>query len=122
MKLTTIINLSRGGGKTTALVLASAMGNVPILCLSKSYANYIKYVANTLGVEIPEPLTCCSTDVQKLGDLGVTKILIDDAEATVPVLINELTNVQVCGMTMSVPMITPKRTGNVSRFDFSQKL
>ena len=89
---------------------------------SKSHANYIKYVANTLGVEIPEPLTCCLTDIKKLGNLGATKILIDDAEFTVPALINELTGAQVCGMTISVPMITPKQTGNVSRFDFSQKL
>ena len=122
MKLATIINLSRGGGKTTTLVYVSAMGGVPILCFSKSHANYIKYVANTLGLEIPEPLTCCTNDVKELGNLGVTKILIDDAEVTVPALINELTGAQVCGMTMSVPMISPKRNGNTSRFDISQEL
>lgn len=121
MKLTTIINLPRGGGKTTALVYASAINGVPILCLNKDNKKHIEDLANKLGLEIPEPLTCCSTDIQKqLGSLGVTKILIDNAEATIPVLINELAGVQVCGMTMSVPMNYPTKVNTTKTETFEE--
>ena len=107
--MSTVINLPRGGGKTTALVYASAVDRVPILCLNRQSKKYIEDLAKKLGLSIPEPLTCCSTDVEKLGNLGVTKILIDNAEYTVPALIEELAGVQVCGMTMSVPMVHPEQ-------------
>lgn len=107
MKSTTIINLPRCGGKTTALVYASAVDRVPILCLNRQSKKCIEDLAKKLGLDIPEPLTCCSTDVKKLGDLGITKILIDNAEYIIPALIEELVGVQICGMTMSVPMNYP---------------
>lgn len=109
MNLPTIINLPRCGGKTTALVYASAVDKVPILCLNKQNKKYIEDLAKKLGVSIPEPLTCCSTDVKKLGNLGIAKILIDNAEYAVPALIEELTGVEVKGMTMSIPMVHPEQ-------------
>lgn len=109
MKSTTIINLPRCGGKTTALVYASAVDKIPILCLNKQNKKYIEDLAKRLGLSIPEPLTCCSTDVKKIGNLGTAKILIDNAEYTVPALIEELVGVNVNGMTMSVPMVHPEQ-------------
>ena len=102
-----IINLSRGGGKTTALVYASAVDRIPILCLNSQNKKYIKDLANRLGVKIPEPLTCNPSDVKKIGYLGLSKILIDNAEFVIPTLIEELTGAEVRGMTMSIPMNYP---------------
>lgn len=107
--MSTIINLPRCGGKTTALVYASAVDKVPILCLNKQNKKYIEDLAKRLGLDIPEPLTCCPADVKKLGDLGANKILIDNAEYTVPALIEELIGVDIKGMTMSVPMVYPEQ-------------
>lgn len=70
---------------------------------------YIEDLAKKLGLSIPEPLTCCSTDVKELGNLGATKILIDNAEYTVPALIEKLIGVDIKGMTMSVPMAHPEQ-------------
>ena len=102
-----IINLSRCGGKTTALVYASAIDKVHILCLNIEKAKYIKNLAKKLGVRIPEPIVCTSTDIRFLGSPAFDKILIDDAEFTIPALIKTLTGTEIKGMTMSVPMVSP---------------
>ena len=109
MNLPTIINLSRGGGKTTALVYASAVDKVPILCLNKENKKYIKDLAKRLGLIIPEPLTCHTEDLIALNTFDFKEILVDNAEAVIPTLIGALTGVKIKGMTMSVPMVHPEQ-------------
>lgn len=109
MNLPTIINLPRGGGKTTALVYASAVDKVPILCLNKQNKKYIEDLAKKLGLSIPEPLTCNTEDLLKLGRFDFEEILIDNAEFIIPILVEELAGARICGMTMSVPMIHPEQ-------------
>ena len=109
MNLPTIINLPRCGGKTTALVYASAVDRIPILCFSTFQKRYIKELAKKLGVNIPEPLTCNSNDLSRIGGLGVRKVLIDDAEAVIPEFIKEKLGIEIGAMTMSVPMVNPEQ-------------
>ena len=109
MDLPTIINLPRGGGKTTALVYASAVDKVPILCFNTDHLRYIKKLAKKLGVNIPEPLICIRSELEHLGRFDFDKILIDDAEVVVPVLIKELIGAEIKGMTMSVSMVHPEQ-------------
>ena len=109
MNLPTIINLPRGGGKTTALVYASAVDRIPILCFSTSHKRYIEQLAKKLGVNIPEPLTCNSNDLSRIGGLGARKVLIDNAEAVIPEFIKEKLGIEIGAMTMSVPMVHPEQ-------------
>jgi hypothetical protein len=109
MNLPTIINLPRCGGKTTALVYASAIDKVPILCLNKQNKKYIEDLAKKLGLSIPEPLTCNTEDLIKLGRFDFEEILIDNSEFVIPVLIEELAGAKIKGMTMSVPMVHPEQ-------------
>ena len=109
MNLPTIINLPRCGGKTTVLVYTSAVDKIPILCLNKQNKKYIEDLAKKLGLSIPEPLTCHTEDLIRLGGFNFGEILIDDAEAVIPTLIGALTGAKIKGMTMSVPMTNPKQ-------------
>lgn len=109
----TIINLPRCGGKTTALVYASAVDKVPILCLNKQNKKYIEDLAKKLGLDIPEPLTCHTEDIINLSNLDLEGILIDEADVVIPTLIGALTGVKVKGMTMSVPMNYPSNATQV---------
>ena len=45
----------RGGGKTTALVYASAITGYPIVVPTTINKRYVKDVARRAGVSIPEP-------------------------------------------------------------------
>lgn len=118
MNLPTIINLPRGGGKTTALVYASAVNKIPILCLNKQNKKYIEDLAKKLGLSIPEPLTCHTEDLIRLGGFNFGEILIDEAEAVIPTLIGALTGAEIKGMTMSAPMSYPSNATQecLSRF------
>jgi hypothetical protein len=109
MNLPTIINLPRGGGKTTALVYASAVNRIPILCLGLSHKGYIKELAKKLGVDIPEPLTCNPNDLSRIGGLGAYKVLVDNAEVVIPEFIREKLGIEIAAMTMSVPMVHPEQ-------------
>lgn len=107
MNLPAIINLPRCGGKTTALVYASAVDRIPILCFSISHKKYIEQLAKKLGVNIPEPLACNPKDLSRIGGLGEHKVLIDNAEIVIPNLIKEKLGIEIAAMTMSVPMSYP---------------
>lgn len=113
MKSTTIINLPRCGGKTTALVYASAVDKIPILCFSTSQKRDIEQLAKKLGVDIPEPLTCNSNDLSRIGGLGTRKVLVDNAETVIPEFIKEKLGIEIDAMTMSVPMNYPANASQI---------
>ena len=51
-----IIYGDRCSGKTTKLIMTSAVMNMPIICNEQYRAHYIKEKANQLRVDIPEPI------------------------------------------------------------------
>ena len=51
-----IINLGRQQGKTTRLLYASEMQNIPILCPAYPHKQSLMYMAKELGLNIPEPI------------------------------------------------------------------
>ena len=76
-----IIYDEAGSGKTYKLVMMSAEKNATIVARSQSHISYIKRVANSQGVKIPEPVSFMEFlhREQFLGT-GVTSFIIDDAE------------------------------------------
>lgn len=66
----------RGGGKTTALVYASAVTGYPIVVSTAASKRHIKDMAHRLNVSIPEPIAM-SDDIRGRKIHGV---LIDNAE------------------------------------------
>ena len=73
-----VINLPRGGGKTTRAVLASEQYKYPVLVVSRAQANIIKDRAKELNALIPEPISIdglegCNTGV--IVDEGIQTLL-----------------------------------------------
>lgn len=68
-----IIYGDRCSGKTTKLIMTSAVMNMPIICNEQYRAHYIKEKANQLRVDIPEPI------VIEQGYSYNGSVLLDDA-------------------------------------------
>lgn len=69
-----IIYGERGSGKTTMLVMTSAVMNKPIICRTRSTTQHIQDVATELGVNIPKPR------VHERGNYYDDGVLLDDAD------------------------------------------
>jgi hypothetical protein len=52
-----ILNLERGKGKTTYLLMRSHMKRIPILVYKSAEKDFIKSEAKDMGLDIPEPLS-----------------------------------------------------------------
>ena len=52
-----ILNLGRGKGKTTYLIMKSHMTQIPIVAATIGSKDYIKIEAERIGLDIPEPLS-----------------------------------------------------------------
>ena len=68
-----IIYGERCTGKTTMLVITSAVMNIPIICRTRANAKIIQDVAAELGVNIPKPR------VHERGNYYDDGVLLDDA-------------------------------------------
>lgn len=51
-----LINKPRGSGKTTQLIFTSVTVGYPIVCHNIAMVEQIKYMADKLGCDIPEPV------------------------------------------------------------------
>lgn len=69
-----IIYGERCSGKTTMLVITSAVMNIPIICRTRANAKIIQDVAAELGVNIPKPRV--HERENRYDDI----VLLDDAE------------------------------------------
>lgn len=66
----------RSSGKTTELIKMSAETGIPICVRYRSRIKHIVYIANRLGIEIPEPIVIYNQRSLK----GCRKIMIDDVQ------------------------------------------
>lgn len=89
-----VCNLPRGYGKTTYLIYRSHVTQYPILCPNKCLANEVKYIANRMKIDIPEPIV-----MEDLINKSVKpkRVLVDEAL----LLLRTLLNVEIDTVTLS---------------------
>ena len=90
----------RGKGKTTALVMTSAVTGARIVVSNESQKKTIKEIANKLNVDIPEPLTY--VEQRQFRAFYKDGILIDNLEMILPTILNEFFGCSVIGATLTV--------------------
>lgn len=99
-----LINKSRGTGKTTQLIYASAITGFRIITSTSNSAKYIEGMAKTMRLKIPKPMSDVEYRNRKL-DGDHTPILIDDLDDEI---LNEALelyfNTAVVAATMNVPI------------------
>lgn len=91
-----IIYGDRCSGKTTKLIMTSAVMNKPIVCRTYSNAEYIKSLATNLGINIPEPR------VHKRGNSYRDGVLLDDANCFIKDALEEYIGAKIDACTFFV--------------------
>jgi hypothetical protein len=77
-----ILNLGRGKGKTTYLLMKSHMTQIPILTATISSKDYIKIEAERIGLDIPEPLSVKDlVGDNSRGKIKPYRLLVDEMPA-----------------------------------------
>ena len=95
-----ILQLERGKGKTTALIYTSAMTRYPIVVLTCAEVEMVQNMANSLGIDIPQPITL-KTYMTYGKHYGNDGILIDNLDIMLPKILNDYFNTNVVGVTMN---------------------
>ena len=90
-----VINLPRGGGKTTRAVLASEQYKYPVLVVSRAQAANIKNRAKELNALIPEPISISELANCKTG------VIVDEGIQTLLTLIRDKAELSI-----EIPLIT----------------
>jgi hypothetical protein len=93
-----ILQLERGKGKTTALIYTSATTGYPIIVLTCVEAEMIQKMANSLGIDIPHPITL---KMYMTYGWHYDGILIDNLDIMLPKILNDYFNTNVAGVTMN---------------------
>lgn len=97
-----IINLPRGGGKTTRLLYASEFNDAPILCKDNCAKQNLISMAKELGLEIPEPIAASefTTKIVRGSDIARKDWLVDEAHWVLQNMLKSM------GMTGEIKAIT----------------
>lgn len=96
------INIGRGKGKTTRLLYASEMNQVPIITHSKQSAAVLKDMAKKLHLNIPEPISILEASASnKLQGLGHS-CYIDESLMCLEAIMNSI-GLSVEAVTLTAP-------------------
>ena len=95
-----IFNLSRGKGKTTRMLYASEFNNIPILCYNEMYKQNLIEMAHWHGINIPNPMTV--SEFLKRGQRPTNKILIDEMDSVLSLLMLQAFGTEIVGGTMTI--------------------
>ena len=90
-----ILQLERGKGKTTALIYTSATTGCPIIVLTYAEAEMVQNMANSLGIDIPHPITLKTYMTYGGHCNGNDGILIDNLDIMLPIIDNYLAENEV---------------------------
>lgn len=90
-----VMNLPRGGGKTTRAILASEQYKYPVLVVSRAQAANIKNRAKELNALIPEPISISELANCKTG------VIVDEGIQTLLTLIRDKAELSI-----EIPLIT----------------
>ena len=86
-----IFRMGRGEGKTSRLIEESANFSVPIFAIDDHRRRILMEKANVMGYKIPSPVTFDDLAANKT----IEKIIVDDAEYTLPALIEYFLGVHI---------------------------
>ena len=82
-----IFRMKRGEGKTSRLIEESANSGVPIFAIDDHRRRILMEKANVMGYKIPSPVT--------FDDVPFDRIIVDDAEYTLPAIIEYFLGVHI---------------------------
>ena len=99
-----IINKSRGQGKSLQLLYTSELTGYQIICPNEQQAQYLKKMADELGLIVPEPMSYKRYISIKGSSLNADKILIDNVDYMLDDILTAYFKTNICAVTMSVPM------------------
>ena len=99
-----IINKGRGRCKSIQLLYVSELTRYRIICPNRQQVEYLKYQAEELGLDIPEPMSYAVYKSEMGKGILETKILIDNVDQILDKILLEYFNKDVVAVTMSVPM------------------
>lgn len=91
-----IIYGDRESGKTSMLIIASAVMNIPIICANQYRGAMIRDQAISLGVIIPEPI------IHQQGKSYIGSVLLDDANLYVKKALEEYFGSNIVACTFSI--------------------
>ena len=86
-----IFRMKRGEGKTSRLIEESANTGVPIFAIDERHCHSLMVKANVMGYKIPSPVTFDDLAADKT----IEKIIVDDAEYTLPAIIEYFLGVHI---------------------------
>lgn len=99
------INMARQNGKTTMLINAAYVNNVPILVSSENRKKFVKERAESMGLKVE----VYSLHEYIMTRVHVSELYIDDAEEVIERALTSTLGAPVRACTMSVPYIERKR-------------
>lgn len=88
----------RQTGKSTELVKRSAELKIPIITINKTESDYLKRIANNLGLEIPDPI--CIKIAMNTRTLQSDKVIVDNAEFILNHMMKEICGAEIDTMAM----------------------
>lgn len=92
---TKIVIGKRGAGKSTYMLLRSSELQIPILACHRKYAETFENDAARMGLSIPKPLVIQDLIARRRQGEPETKVLIDDAEYILDLLLKKECGVRV---------------------------
>lgn len=92
-----IFRMKRGEGKTSRLIEESANTGVPIFAIDERRQCILMKKANVIGYKIPSPVTFDDLAADKT----IEKIIVDDAEYTLPAIIEYFLGVHIAAEAFS---------------------
>lgn len=98
-----IIRGGRMSGKTTLAIKLSAKTGIPIMCMGFMRPQLLKQRAKDLGLTIPEPVRWKNR--QEGMSPTDNRVIIDDAEEFLQMMMQMVSGVQIEAMTMNTQVI-----------------
>ena len=86
-----IFRMRRGEGKTSRQIEESENSGVPIFAIDDHRRHILMEKANVMGYKIPSPVTFDDLAVDKT----IEKIIVDDAEYTLPAIIEYFLGIHI---------------------------
>jgi hypothetical protein len=98
-----MIFMKRGEGKTTKLICMSYLNKIPIVVSNLKQVDYVKNKANSMGLEIPDPISGANINSlsKHLLGTGIKDVYVDNAEFMFKNLFEETFRVNLGGFSMS---------------------
>lgn len=97
-----IFKLPRGCGKTTRMLYASEFNNAPIICGTDSRKHYVMDMANSMKLNIPEPISVSDIICNRTRGKRFNKVLVDEVDDVLREILRFTINADMIGGTITI--------------------